>query len=107
MSLVKVIDGGADFEHRIVGDGHVQAFRVSLQNRRFSEIACEAPELISISQPNFLKVVQTRAPLAFRGNTGRDAVNVLFTNVESIFLPLGETDEAVDHVVVFGVYDRE
>jgi hypothetical protein len=104
LALLKVIDGGADFEHRIVGDAQVRAFRVRVQNRRFSEIAAEAPELVSVSRPLFLKVVQTRAPLCWRARTGYDAVDVIFKEVEGVLLPLGETEEAVDHVAAINTY---
>jgi hypothetical protein len=104
LALLKVIDGGADFEHRIVGDAQVRAFRVRMQNRRFSEIAAEAPELVSVSKSLFLKVVQTRAPLCWRARTGYDTVDVVFKEVEGVALPLGETDEAVDYVAAFNTY---
>lgn len=104
LALLKVIDGGADFEHRIVGDAQVRAFRVRIQNRRFSEIAAEAPTLVSVSTSLFLKVVQTRAPLCWRARTGYDAVDVVFKEVEGIALPLGEKDEAVDYVAAFNTY---
>jgi hypothetical protein len=104
MALLKVIDGGTDFEHRIVGDAQVRALRVQVQNRRFSEIAAEAPKLVSVSKPLFLKVVQTRAPVCWRARTGYDAVDVVFKEVEGVLLPLGETEEAVDHVAAFNTY---
>lgn len=104
LALLKVIDGGADFEHRIVGDAQVRAYRVRLQNRRFSEIAVEAPELVSLCKPLFLKVVETRAPLCWRARTGYDAVNVVFKEVEGVALPLGEKEQTVDYVAVFNTY---
>lgn len=104
LALLKVIDDGADFEHRIVGDAQVRALRVRVQNRRFSEIAAEAPELVSVSKPLFLKVVQTRAPLCWRARTGYDAVDVVFKEVEGVLLPLGETEEAVDYVAAINSY---
>jgi hypothetical protein len=104
LALLKVIDGGTDFEHRIVGDAQVRAFRVPLQNRRFSELADEAPELISISKLLYLKVVQTRAPVCWRARTGYDSLNVAFKEVEGVALPLGETEAAVDHVAVINTF---
>jgi len=104
MSLVKVIDGGADFEHRIVGDVIVRAFSVPIQNRRFSEIARDAPELIEVSLQLFRKPVETRAPVAWRQKTGQEASHTVFTESEIVLLPLGQNQDAVDHIVGFGVH---
>ncbi len=101
LALVKVIDGGRDFEHRVVGDAQVRAFRVPVQNRRLSEIAHDAPGIIAASLPMYQKVAQSRAPLAWRGRMGYDAVDVAFKEVEGVMLPLGETDDVVDHVATF------
>ena len=101
MSLVTVIDGGADFEHRIVGDAVVRAFSVPIQNRRFSEIALQAPTLIEVSFWLFRKVVETRAPLAYLQRTQSDTFKLVYTLAEMALLPLGRSDEAVDHVVAF------
>jgi hypothetical protein len=105
MSLVKVIDGGADFEHRIVGDVMVRAFSVPIQNRRFSEIAQEAPELIEVSFMLFRKPLETRAPVAWRQRTGHDAIHTAFTESEIVLLPLGRSPDAIDHIVGFGVHE--
>lgn len=104
MSLLRVIDGGADFEHRFMGDVQVRAFRVKMQNRKFSEIARDAPELIAASRPQFERVVSSRAPLGMRSRSGHEARDVVFTEVEGIFLPFGDADEAVDHVAVVSAY---
>lgn len=101
MSLVKVIDGGADFEHRIVGDAVVRTFAVPIQKRRFSEIAPQAPQLIDASFWLFRKVVETRAPLAYLQRTQNDTFQIAYTLAEMVLLPLGNRDEAVDHVVGF------
>lgn len=107
MSLVRVIDGGADFEHRIVGDVMVRAFTVPIQNRRFSDIATEAPELIELSFRLFRKAVEQRAPVAWRQRTGREATHTIFTDSEILLLPLGKTDEVVDHILGFGTHEAK
>jgi hypothetical protein len=101
MSLVTVIDGGADFEHRIVGDAVVRAFNVPIQNRRFSEIALHAPKLIEVSFWLFRKVLETRAPLAYLQRTQSDTFKLVYSLAEMVLLPLGGSDETVDHVVAF------
>lgn len=104
LSLVRVIDDGADFEHRIVGDVMVRAFSVPIQNRRFSEIAVEAPELIEKSSRAFKRVLETRAPFALRQQTGHERLSVRFVEAEMIFLPLGRSAEVIDHIAVFGCH---
>jgi hypothetical protein len=100
MSLVKVIDGGADFEHRIVGDIMVQAYRVNIQNRRFSDIANDAPQFVAGCLPFFRRVAEHGEPVAWRTHTGHHTTDIVFTHSEVVLLPLGA--EAVDHIVGFG-----
>lgn len=102
MLLVKVIDGGADFEHRIVGDVLVQAFSVPIQHRTFSDIAYDAPEQMETSFQLFRQVVEDGRPLAWHQHSGLDTTHVVFTDSEIILMPLGH--ERVDHVLGFGVH---
>jgi hypothetical protein len=106
MSLVKVIDGGADFEHRIVGDHCVKALRIPAQNRRFKEIELVAPKLIAISRPFFERVVQTRLPVVSRTRSDFTRPDVNFTHIDTVFLPLGDSDDAVDHILTFSSFYR-
>ena len=102
MSLVMVINGGEDFENRFVGDVVVRAHDVPIRHRRFSEVAADMPRLMDGIAPMFREVVDTGEPLAYRGRTGHDMTHVVYTGFEGVLLPLGETDEAVDHVVYVG-----
>jgi len=104
ISLLAVIDGGADFEHKIVGDIVVRAFSVPIQNRRFSAIAEDAPELIALSFELFRKVVDTRAPLAYLQRSGNDIYHIAYSEAEMVLLPLGQSDDAVDHVAGFAIH---
>lgn len=103
MSLVKVIDGGRDLEHRIVGDAVVRAFHAPLQNRRFSEIAEELPEFRDGCLPLFFQVLETGAPVAWRATSGHDTPHSGFNRGEVLLLPLGENG-IVDHILGFGDY---
>lgn len=102
MSLVQVIDDGADFLHRIVGHAMVCAFSVPIQNRRFSEIAVDAPELIHNSFLIFRKVLETRAPVAVCHQAGHDIRQMAYMSGERVLLPLGRTSNHIDHIVAFG-----
>jgi hypothetical protein len=101
MSLVAVIDGGADFENGFVGDAVVRVHDVPIAHRRFSDVALDMPTLMAGVTPLFRKVVETGEPLAYRGRTGHDMAHVVYTDFEGVLLPLGECD-AVDHVVYVG-----
>jgi hypothetical protein len=99
LSLVKVIEDGADFEHRIVGDMIVQSFSVQLQNRRFSDIAKDAPEFIRRCFGHFRIVVETGAPVAWRSAGDYEGNAIIVTHGEVVLLPLGRGK--VDHVLGF------
>jgi len=84
------MDGGADFEHRIVGMRCARVQR-ALQNRRFSEIACK-PKLIEVSFWLFRKVVETHAPLAYLQRTQSDTFKLVYTLAEmSYYLSVAAT----------------
>ncbi len=102
MSVAAVIDGGADFENRYVGDAVVRAHDVPIAHRRFSDVAKDMPVLMQGLLPLYRRVVETREPLAYRGRTGHDMDHVVYTDFEGVLLPLGETDDQVDHVVYVG-----
>lgn len=104
LSLVRVINNGEDFEHRIVGDAIVRAFDVGLQNRLFSEVAIDAPKLVAESFFLFRKTVATGAPLAWRHRVVHDDIHIIYTKAEIVLLPLGE--DYVDHIAAFGVHSR-
>ncbi|GAA0527409.1 hypothetical protein FHS83_002181 [Rhizomicrobium palustre] len=101
MSLVRVLEDGADFEHRIVGDAIVRAYDVRLQNRRFSEIAEDAPVLIRESLILFRKVVETKKPIAWCQRVMLREVRINATVAEMILLPFGADDTRVDHIAAF------
>jgi hypothetical protein len=99
-ALVKVIDGGADYEYRIVGDAQAQAYAVSLQGRRVSEIALAAPWFGNIAAFTYDYVRRSGEPLALRGGVGREFPEAKFVYNENVLLPLGASDDAVDHLLI-------
>ncbi len=103
-SLVRVIDGGRDYEYRIVGDAFVLAHGGSFQGKRWSETVGVAPGYHDYVKPVFDQVVREAEPVATRGWIDRGTGTTGYIYSEYVFLPLGET--VVDHILVFAVYIR-
>lgn len=101
MALVRVIDGGADFEYRIVGDSLATAFSVPLRNRRLGEVHTTAASSVVVIAAVYRRCIAEGEPLALSGTTGRNAQTAMFTHFESVVLPLGR--EEIDHLLTFMV----
>jgi len=102
--ILRVVDGGKDFEYRLVGDVQVQAYGFNFQNLRISQIIAVAPEFGNLMYGLYEHVRNTRDPFAVRGWIGKEVPDSKFVYHESVFLPLGEDDETVDHLVIVSVY---
>ena len=105
-SLVKVIDGGADYEYRIVGDAYVMAHGHSFQGLRWSETASLAKGFKEFVKPIFDRVVQDGEPLATRGWIDRGGLSTGHVYCEYLYLPLGEEATGVDFILTVAVYLR-
>ena len=102
ISLLSVLDG--DYEFRIIGEAHIQAYGERHQGKLLSEVTALAPAFGSVLKRSVDIVVRKRIPIAYRGAIGRDVGNARFVWIETMFLPLGQTDDAVDHVMTASVY---
>jgi len=102
--LVRVLDGGSDYEYRIVGDAVACAYGRQLQNHRLSDFEATAPATVRVTRKLFGIVIDNGMPLAVRSKTGHDTPEAKFTEAETVILPLGICDSAVDHVLVFSCY---
>lgn len=102
MVLARVIDGGADFELRIVGDEVARAYRAPLGNRRLSEIAADLPKTATTWDTIYRRVAVSRTPFVIRVRVGMEAPEINYVEAEVACLPLGRTDDAVDHLITFG-----
>jgi hypothetical protein len=84
-ALMRVVDGGADYEYCVVGDEHVVAHGFSIQGRCLSAMDEYAPGygkvLKSLSDP----VVRTRAPFALRGWIARGEEDPDYLHSENVF----------------------
>jgi hypothetical protein len=104
IALVRVIDGGADYEYRIAGDAHIAAFGAAFQGVRLSKIEAAAPDYGRVTRATYEHVRNTAEPLCIRGWVGQDAPDSRFTYHESAFLPLGPREEYVDHLLIVSAY---
>ncbi|MEI9994762.1 MAG: PAS domain-containing protein [Rhizomicrobium sp.] len=102
--LLRVVDGGKDYEYRIAGDAHVQAYGISFKDLRISHIRTAEPALGNMMYSVYEHVRTTAEPFAVRGWVGREIPDARFVYYESAFLPLGEDGETVDHILVVSLY---
>ncbi len=102
--LLRVIDGGADYDYRIVGDAHVIAHGYSMQGRSLSTIDEFSPGYGRVLKWLYDQPVKTRQGFALRGWLLRGETHKQYIHTESVFLPLGPSDDLVDHVLNFSVY---
>jgi len=103
--ILRVIDNGEDFEYRIAGDAHTQAHQYTFTNLRISQIDAMSPGYGSALMRAYRSVYKKREPLALRGWIERPGSgNSKITFHESVMLPLGATDDEVDHLIVGSVY---
>jgi hypothetical protein len=103
-TLIRVIDGGSDYEFRFVGDVPVLAVGWNFQGRRTSE-----PEVAAVMQANYRhqlydEVVHTGEPRLFKCRTVEHCRLKLPMHSETAYFPLGDGDEAVDYLLGFTVF---
>jgi len=103
-TLLRVIDDGADYEYRIVGDAYVMAHGISFQGKRWSDTDKLSPGYHAMIKSTYDRVVRKGEPVAMRGWIERGAKKSGLVYSEYLFLPLGDNDGAVDHILVFAVY---
>ena len=101
--LIKVLDGGTEFQIRIIGDAIAAVQNVSMQGLTMAEIDVLLPGYGSMVRKSYIRACTTKMPQAYNGRLLREADRRIF-NRELLLLPLGETDEAVDHLMTFVVY---
>ncbi|HEX4295565.1 MAG TPA: PAS domain-containing protein [Rhizomicrobium sp.] len=100
--LLKVLDG--DYEYRIVGDVQVQAYGENYQGMRLRELALTHPKFAEGMMIFFDGVRMGRTPFGYRGWIGRDMPETKYSYHEIGYFPLGAADDAVDHILIAGVY---
>ena len=102
--LIRVLDRGADYEYRIVGDAHTVAHGFCMQGKRLSQMDDHAPGYGAVLKTIYDPVVLQRVAFGLRGWLSRGEEEPEFIHSESVFLPLGPDDETVDHILNFSAY---
>lgn len=97
--IVRVVDGGAEFEFRIVGHSIRVVQGAALQGKTMAEIDEVLPGYGSVLRPIYRRAVDLTEPVAFRGWYTRPGdADAPFQEV--IVLPLSDDGKAVDHLLV-------
>ncbi|MBS0274571.1 MAG: hypothetical protein JSR55_09250 [Proteobacteria bacterium] len=104
ISLVHAMPQEDDYEFRIIGDAHIQAYGVNFQGRRMSDVLAYSPRHGKILKASYDMVRAMRRPYAFRGIIGRDAPKATFIRFETCYLPLGSSPDDVDYVMNAAFY---
>jgi len=102
--LLRVIDGGRDYEYRIVGDMFVWAYDTQIQGKHLSDVDAAAPEHAGRMRGMYEHVRATAQPLAIQGWVGREVPNAKFVYYETVLLPIGDDGQTVDHILVTSFY---
>lgn len=107
-ALIAVIDGGADYEYRIVGDACVQAHGYSPQGARWSALDTSGSADAKTCRKIYEAVVKTGRPVAAAGFIARKFFAPGYENdvvyCTLICLPLGSADKGVEYILSFAHY---
>ncbi|HEX4533455.1 MAG TPA: PAS domain-containing protein [Rhizomicrobium sp.] len=101
--LFRVLDGGEDFEVRIMGDAIVVGLGRSFQGKTLHDVEAAIPGYGSALCKAYRYVIETREPIAFRGWYDRDPTKRAYFQ-ESVVLPLGPENGPPDHLFAVIVY---
>ncbi len=104
LCLIRLIEGGTDYEYRIVGDAHVISHGFTMQGLKVSDIDKYSPGYGPVLKSLYDRAVRRREPYAFRGWMERGEKTKEFIYSESLFMPMGPDDATIDHVLNFSVY---
>ena len=103
--LIKVLDDGAEFQVRVIGDAILAVQTEPLQGLTTRQIDEVLPGYGDGLRAMYGHVCAYKEPVAFRGSFRRQADGRDFHR-EHLLLPLGESDAAVDHLMSLVVHTR-
>lgn len=101
--LVRVVDGGKQYEFRIVGDAIVQVQGAAYQGMTLTQIDTKLPGYGAALRFIYDAVVAEGSARGYRGRIEQAPMGRAFAH-ETILLPLGADGATVDHILVVGVY---
>lgn len=102
VTLYRVIEGGADFEYRVMGDAAVQAWGRNFVGCGKTELNALQEGMGDVIQRLCASIAKRREPLALRGTMSKSDYELI--GQETVFLPLGPDDETVDYALSVGWY---
>lgn len=103
IALIRVVQGGADFQFRVLGDAIIQSQIGVKIGMTTTELDDQYPGYGALFRTLYQEICDTRAPHAYRGFYERTSDKCSFYH-ETLLLPLGDDDGVVDHILVVGVY---
>lgn len=96
-SLMEVVDGGRDFSYRLRGDGLMQAIRRAYGAELLGKTASEFGDLGELYDLAHRRVVESGVPRVVE--TCLQLGSHMVRDSEILYLPLGEDDRRVDHIM--------
>lgn len=105
ISLIRVLQLEQDYEFRIVGDAHVEAYDMRNYGRRVSKLVLEAPEFANSLKTTLDLAVKERTPFAYRVVFDKDNNNPCFSRLETLYAPMANTNGPVDYILNACAYD--
>ena len=102
--LIRVIDGGRDYQYGFEGDAHVQAHGMSIQGKLWSQVRRGDTAHYQMNKRVYDRVVESGEPLGVCGWMVRDARNWELIYREAVYLPLGTKGGPPDNILGFAVY---
>jgi hypothetical protein len=100
--LVRIIDGGTEFEFRIVGDAIVMAQGEAFRGLTTAQIDKRIPGYGKMLNYVYRGVAERGMPTAYRGWFERADDRSFFQ--ETLILPLGPDGGQPDHILIVAVY---
>jgi hypothetical protein len=105
VTLVRLLELEQDYEFRVVGDAHVEAYGRRIQGRRVNELILETPAFAKLIKASFDLAVMSRAPIAYRVVFAQDDDDARFSRLETLYAPLANASGYVDYILNACVYD--
>ncbi len=101
IAVVRVIDDGADFEFRIVGDQIRVQQGAALQGKRMGEVQEMLPGYGDLLRRIYRNAYEAGRPRVFRGGYAKPSDKQPFFH-EVAIMPVGDDGAKVDHLIVVG-----